>query len=111
VSRARFIKELVDAKPVKVSATSHLEACLDAFAQRRPEIASRLTVFEVDQPGPEVWKRRRLTELGFGIPQWLRLVAVDFEAGGPTWERLVDTGFDNRRRAVIASTGVSMYLS
>jgi len=41
----------------------------------------------------------------------LRLVAVDFEAGGPTWERLVDTGFDNRRRAVIASTGVSMYLS
>jgi len=41
----------------------------------------------------------------------VRLVAVDFEAGGPTWERLVDTGFDNRRRAVIASTGVSMYLS
>ncbi len=40
-----------------------------------------MKVFEVDQPGPQAWKRQRLIELGFGIPEWLRLVPVDFEAG------------------------------
>src|SRR5438067_1852287 len=58
-----------------------LGAGLDTFAQRRPEIASRLRVFEVDQPGPQAWKRQRLIELGFGIPSLLYLVPVDFEAG------------------------------
>ncbi len=45
-----------------------LGAGLDTFAQRRPEIASRLRVFEIDQPAPQAWKRRRLIELGFPIP-------------------------------------------
>jgi O-methyltransferase involved in polyketide biosynthesis len=50
-------------------------------------------VFEVDQPGPQAWKRQRLIELGFGIPEWLRLVPVDFEAGGSWWEELAAAGF------------------
>ena len=65
-----------------------LGAGLDTFAQRRPEIGARLRIFEVDQPGTQAWKRRRLVELGFGVPDWLRLVPVDFEAGGSWWERL-----------------------
>ncbi len=88
-----------------------LGAGLDTFAQRRPDIASRLRVFEVDQPGPQAWKRQRLIELGFGIPEWLRLVPVDFEAGGSWWQRLAAAGFDASRPAVVASTGVSMYLT
>jgi methyltransferase (TIGR00027 family) len=88
-----------------------LGAGLDTFAQRRPELASRLLVFEVDQPGPQAWKRQRLIELGFGIPSFLRLVAVDFEAGDAWWERLAASGFDSGRPAVVASTGVSMYLT
>jgi RND family efflux transporter MFP subunit len=58
---------------------------IGSFAQRRPEIASRLRVFEIDQPGPQAWKRQRLIELGFGVPDWLRFVPVDFEAGG-AWQ-------------------------
>jgi methyltransferase (TIGR00027 family) len=50
-------------------------------------------------------------ELGLGIPEWLRLVPVDFEAGWSWWERLVASGFDAGQRAVVASTGVSMYLT
>jgi leucine carboxyl methyltransferase len=38
-------------------------------------------------------------------------VPVDFEAGDSWWERLVSAGFDGRQSAVVASTGVSMYLS
>src|SRR5207249_3926653 len=88
-----------------------LGAGLDTFAQRRPEIASRLLVFEVDPPGSQAWKRQRLIELGFGIPQWLRLVPVDFEAGDAWWQRLAASGFDAGKPTVVASTGVSMYLT
>jgi methyltransferase (TIGR00027 family) len=112
VARARFIEDLVTEQAGHgVGQYIILGAGLDTFAQRRPEIASRLRVFEVDQPGPQAWKRQRLIELGFGIPEWLRLVPVDFEAGGSWWERLAAAGFDADQPAVVASTGVSMYLT
>jgi methyltransferase (TIGR00027 family) len=88
-----------------------LGAGLDSFAQRRPEIAARLTVFEVDQPGTQAWKRQRLVALGYGIPDWLKLVPVDFEAGGSWWTQLPAAGFDAGQATVVVSTGVSMYLS
>ena len=97
VARARFIEDLVvEQAGLGVGQYVILGAGLDTFAQRRPETASRLLVFEVDQPGPQAWKRQRLIELGFGIPEWLRLVPVDFEAGGSWWERLGNAGFDAR---------------
>ena len=68
-------------------------------------------MFEVDQPGPQAWKRQRLIELGFGVPDWLRLVPVDFEANGSWWQQLVAAGFDPGRPAVVVSTGVTMYLT
>jgi methyltransferase (TIGR00027 family) len=112
VARARFIEDLVAEQAGRgVRQYVILGAGLDTFAQRRPEIASRLTVFEVDRPGPQAWKRQRLIELGFGIPDWLRLVPVDFEAGTSWIERLATAGFDAGQPAVVASTGVSMYLT
>ncbi|MDE3245794.1 MAG: class I SAM-dependent methyltransferase [Acidobacteriota bacterium] len=112
VARARFIEELVvEQAGHGVSQYVLLGAGLDTFAQRRPEIASGLKVFEVDQPGPQAWKRQRLLELGFGIPEWLRLVPVDFETGPSWWEELARAGFDAGQPAVVASTGVAMYLT
>jgi methyltransferase (TIGR00027 family) len=112
VSRARFIEDLVVERAGRgVGQYVILGAGLDTFAQRRPEIASGLRVFEVDQSGPQAWKRQRLIELGFGIPEWLRLVPVDFEAGDDWWQRLAAAGFDAGQPAVVASTGVSMYLT
>src|SRR6202044_1434292 len=73
VSRARFIEDLViDQAGRGVTQYVILGAGLDTFAQRRPEIGSRLTIFEVDQPGPQSWKRQRLVDTGFGVPGWLR---------------------------------------
>ncbi len=112
VSRARFIEDLViELAGQGVAQYVLLGAGLDTFAQRRPEIASRLRVFEVDRPGPQEWKRRRLIALGLGISKWLRFVPVDFEAGESLWEKLAAAGFDARRPAVVTSTGVSMYLT
>ena len=81
---------------------------LDSFVQRRPEMASRVTVFEVDPPAPQA---RRLVELGFGVPDWLRFVPVDFEAKQSWRAALVGAGFDAGKPAVVVSTGVSMYLT
>lgn len=112
VARARFIEDLVVEQADRaVNQYVILGAGLDTFAQRRPDIASRLMTFEVDRPAPQAWKRQRLIELGFGIPEWLRLVPVDFEAGGSWWKQLAAAGFDANRSAVVASTGVSMYLT
>lgn len=112
VARARFIEDLAAEQAAHgVGQYVILGAGLDSFAQRRPEIAARLKVFEVDQPGPQAWKRQRLLELGYGIPEWLRLVPVDFEAGG-SWRASLDAaGFDSARPALVAATGLSMYLS
>jgi methyltransferase (TIGR00027 family) len=112
VARARFIEELVaEQAGHDVAQYVVLGAGLDTFAQRRPQIAARLRVFEVDQPGPQAWKRQRLIELGYGIPDWLQLVPVDFEASGSWWEQLAAAGFDPGQPAVVASTGVTMYLT
>ncbi|HEX3823341.1 MAG TPA: class I SAM-dependent methyltransferase [Mycobacteriales bacterium] len=112
VGRARFVEDLVVEQAGRgVDQYVILGAGLDTFAQRRPEIASRLTVFEVDQSGHQAWKRQRLIELGFGVPEWLRLVPVDFELGESWREHLASAGFDADRRAVVVSTGVSMYLT
>ncbi|WIV55673.1 class I SAM-dependent methyltransferase [Amycolatopsis nalaikhensis] len=112
VARARFVEDLVTERAADgVAQYVILGAGLDTFAQRRPEVAARMRVFEVDQPGPQAWKRRRLAELGLGVPDWLRLVPVDFEAGASWPDELAAAGFATDRPAVVASTGVSMYLS
>src|SRR5919201_3917734 len=95
VARGRFIEDLVVEQAARgVGQYVILGAGLDTFAQRRPDLASRLVVFEVDRPGPQGWKRQRLVELGFGIPSFLRFVPVDFEAGDAWWDRLASSGFD-----------------
>jgi methyltransferase (TIGR00027 family) len=112
VARARFVEELITEQAGRgVTQYVILGAGLDTFAQRRPEIASRLRVFEVDQPGPQAWKRHRLVELGYGVPDWLRLVPIDFEDGSDWLKHLSAAGLDFGQPAVFVSTGVTMYLT
>lgn len=112
LARARFIEDLIEEQTASgVGQYVLLGAGLDTFAQRRPALASRLRVFELDRPGPQEWKRQRLLATGFGIPDYLRLVPVDFEAGHDWLQQLEAAGFDAKRPAVVASTGVSMYLT
>jgi methyltransferase (TIGR00027 family) len=112
VARARFIEDLVLGQANRgVGQYVILGAGLDTFAQRRPEMAPRLVVFEVDRPSSLAWKRRRLIELGFGVPEWLRFVPVDLELGRSWLGQLAAAGFATGQPAVIAATGVSMYLT
>ncbi|MGH8182981.1 MAG: class I SAM-dependent methyltransferase [Rhodanobacteraceae bacterium] len=112
LARARFIEDMVEQETARgIAQYVILGAGLDTFAQRRPELASRMCVFEIDQPGPQAWKRRRLIELGYGIPPFLKLVPVDFEAGDVWWDKLEASGFDKTQPAIVALAGVSMYLT
>lgn len=112
VARARFIEDLVVEQLARgVDQYVLLGAGLDTFVQRRPEIVSRLRVFEIDRPDTQAWKRQRLVELRYGIPDALKLVPVDFEAGDSWRQKLAVAGFETARPAVVTSTGVSMYLT
>jgi methyltransferase (TIGR00027 family) len=106
VARTRFVEDLLVEEGIGQYLL--LGAGLDTFAQRHPD---RATVFEIDQPGPQAWKRRRLEDLDYGVPAHLRLVPVDFEAGEDWWAALVGAGFDLSARALVSSSGVSMYIS
>jgi methyltransferase (TIGR00027 family) len=112
VVRSRFAEDLVtELADAGVTQYVLLGAGLDTFAQRRPEVAGRFQIFEIDQPAASAWKRRRLTELGYGVPGHLHLVGDDFETDGSWWAKLIAAGFDPAKPAVVASLGVSMYLT
>jgi methyltransferase (TIGR00027 family) len=112
VARSRFTEDLVVEQAGQgVAQYVLLGAGLDTFVQRRPEVAAGLQVFEIDQPGAQAWKRQRLAELGYGVPDRLHLVGDDFETEGSWWRKLTAAGFDPARPAVVASLGVSMYLT
>lgn len=109
VARARFIEDLIiEHSNQGISQYVILGAGLDTFAQRRADIASRLQVY--DQQDRLAWKQQRLATLGFGIPEWLHFVAVNFETSS-WWEALLKAGFDLSKPAVLACTGVTLYLT
>ncbi|QJB34604.1 class I SAM-dependent methyltransferase [Chitinophaga oryzae] len=111
-ARARFIEELI-IKETENGITQYviLGAGLDTFAQRNPAVASRLHIYEIDEPGTLEWKRRRLIDTGYGVASGLHFVGVDFEKGQSWWDRLLQAGFNPQQPAVIACTGVTLYLS
>jgi methyltransferase (TIGR00027 family) len=111
IARARFIEDLIiEQSKCGIDQYVILGAGLDTFAQRKAGIASKLQVYEIDQPGTQTWKQQRLIELGFGIPRWLHFVSVDFETSS-WWEQLLKAGFDTNKPAVVTCTGVSLYLT
>lgn len=112
VARPRYVEDLV-AERSRAGTRQYiiLGAGLDTFVQRNPAAGSLLSVFEIDQPATQAWKRQRLAELGFDIPDWQRFIPVDFEAGASWRDQLLASDFNDAAPTIVASTGVSMYLT
>lgn len=112
VARARYIEDLF-LEQIQKGVTQYviLGAGLDTFAQRHPELASQIQIFEIDKPETQEWKKQRLKDLGIGLPTHLHFVPVDFEAGENWWDKLIKSGCDLKRPAFVVSTGVAMYLT
>lgn len=103
--------EVIDAKLVEavgtgISQVVILGAGLDARAWRMGALAAA-TVYEVDHPSTQEFKRARVA--GFPAPVSVRYVPVDFERARFS-DALLDAGFEPRKRSVWISEGVAMYL-
>jgi methyltransferase (TIGR00027 family) len=87
-----------------------LGAGLDSLAWRRPDLLRRLTMFEVDHPASQAWKRQRVGELG--LPQNSRhiFVPIDFELESLR-SGLDGEGFDWAQPTLFSWLGVLMYLT
>jgi methyltransferase (TIGR00027 family) len=111
IARARFVEDLIiEQNKQGISQYVILGAGLDTFAQRRQDVASKLQIFEIDQPDTLAWKQQRLTDLGFIVQKYLHFVPLNFETSS-WWVQLLKAGFDINKPAVIACTGVSLYLT
>lgn len=112
VGRSRFVEDFVLKQYAQgIHQYVILGSGLDSFAQRRPESTADLKIFEIDKPETQQWKQQRLRELHFPIQSLPKFVPVDFEAGECWDEKLITAGFNASKPAVIASTGVAMYLT
>lgn len=111
VARARFIEDLIVEESKRgIDQYVILGAGLDSFALRRMDIASQLQIYEIDQPDTLAWKQQRFIELSFSIPAYLHFVPVNFETSS-WWDALLKKGFNISKPAVVACTGVTLYLT
>ena len=110
-ARSRFSEDtLAEAVAEGVRQYVLLGAGLDTFAYRAAKAFPGLSVFEVDHPATQGWKRERLAEAGITVPDVLTYAPVNFEtetmAAG-----LARAGFDAKAPAVFAWLGVVPYLT
>lgn len=85
-----------------------LGAGLDTFAYRAGA-TSDASLFEVDLPSTQHWKRARLRAAGIAEPASLHYVATDF-THTTLGQALAASGFDPGLPATFSWLGVSMYL-
>ena len=112
VARSRLAEDVVaDAVRDGVGQYVILGAGLDTFALRREDLTPDLDLYEVDVSATQDWKVGRIRELGWEPPPTCRFVGVDFESGESWLDRLLETGFDPSAAAVVASLGVTQYLT
>jgi methyltransferase (TIGR00027 family) len=85
-----------------------LGAGLDTFAYRNP-FEGRLSVFEVDHPASQLWKRQSLCQAGIPIPESVRYAAMDLERDD-LLAKLDAEGFDQDARTFFICMGLFYYL-
>jgi len=110
VLRSRFTEERLEAARARLNQYVVLGAGLDSYALRLGEALGSLTVFEVEDPPFQEWKRQRIAELGLTIPPQLRFVACDFETSSIA-EALASSGFAADEPCFISWLGVTQYLT
>ena len=111
-SRARYTEDILEAavRQQEVEQYVILGAGMDTFALRRPDLLARLQVFEVDHPGTQAHKRRRLREAGREHPAQLHFIPVDFSRENLA-EALESSAYDPQAPSFFSWLGVTYYLT
>lgn len=109
--RAQYAEESLE-KAVELGVRQYviLGAGLDTFAFRRPELMESLQVYEVDHPATQSYKRQRLTDLGWELPESLHFVPLDFMLQSLT-AALTHSSLDPRAPTFFSWLGVTYYLT
>lgn len=110
LSRGRYTEDRLD-EAIAAGTRQYviLGAGFDTFAFRRPDLAPKLRVFEVDHPVTQAAKRSRLTDLGWAMPANLRFIPVDF-ANDDLAQSLRQSDYDPSAPALFSWLGVTYYL-
>ncbi|AGK54071.1 class I SAM-dependent methyltransferase [Bacillus sp. 1NLA3E] len=87
-----------------------LGAGLDTFCFRHPELSDRLEIFEVDHPATQAFKKTRLKDTNYQIPDHLHFVSMDFTEEFSI-QNLVEEGFMPNKKTFFSFLGVSYYLT
>ena len=111
-SRARYTEDILEAavRQQEVEQYVILGAGMDTFALRRPDLLARLHVFEVDHPGTQAHKRRRLREAGQEHPARHHFVPVDFSREN-LGQALEGSAYDRQAPSFFSWLGVTYYLT
>lgn len=83
---------------------------LDTFCFRHPELKEILEIFEVDYPATQDFKKERLADANYQIPENLHFVPLDFTKEF-TIQTLVEEGFILNKKTLFSLLGVSYYLT
>jgi methyltransferase (TIGR00027 family) len=109
--RSRFAEDRLAASLARgVEQLIILGAGLDSIAYRSRDVTRELSVFEVDHPATQAWKRERLVASGVSIPHNLRFVPFDFEQQTLA-EALAAGGVRADARSFFCWLGVQPYLT
>jgi methyltransferase (TIGR00027 family) len=110
LGRARLNEEYLEESIARgTSQYLILGAGMDTFAFRRPDLADRLQVFEVDHPDTQQFKLERIADLGWKMPANLHHLAIDFNSQQLD-EVLLASDFNPTRPVFISWLGVLYYL-
>jgi methyltransferase (TIGR00027 family) len=110
VLRSRFTEDRLAVARDRLDQYVVLGAGLDSYALRMAGKLGKLTVFEVDDPPFQAWKRQRIAKLGLATPPQLRFVPCDFERTRLE-DALADSGFAEDRACFVSWLGVTQYLT
>jgi methyltransferase (TIGR00027 family) len=108
-ARSRFSEEAMAACVRRgVRQVVILGAGLDTFSLRNPHAG--VSVYEIDYPATQAWKRERLAQAGVELPASLTFAPVDFERQSLA-EGLAAAGFRSDQPAYFQWLGVVPYLT
>jgi methyltransferase (TIGR00027 family) len=111
LSRSRYTEDsLIGAVGQGVRQYVILGAGMETFAFRQPELMQRLRVFEIDHPATQAFKRQRLAELGWDLPERLHFVPLDFTRESLA-EALRRSPYDPQVPSFFSWLGVTYYLT
>ena len=109
--RARYAEEALEsAVEAGIDQYVIIGAGMDSFAFRRPDLMSRIDVYEIDHPFTQHQKLARIRQAGWTISPRLHFVSADLTKISAV-EALEGSGFQRSRPTFLTLMGVAYYLS